>query len=297
MPRGKVTCPELSGSLDELLTREWLLTDGMGGFAAATVIGCPTRRYHGLLVAPKRPPLERFLLLAGTLDRVVVESVTFDLSTYEFNGVLHPTGYRLLTGFALDTAQPEPWVEFRFCHEAFEARKRITMCSGHRAVRLNFEVTAKSAQAVTLQVSPLVALRDFHGFRRITETDPWHFYSEDDAAWFHSREDGEVTLAVLATDGRTRWRPQPVWWKAFRYRQEIERGFLEHEDLLNAGAFRADGVGTLSCELTAVGLADCLPTARRVAEHRPKRRRTSAAVCRSLRDDPVASRLAEIVFT
>jgi len=291
-PPVQATCPELAGSLDELLTREWLLTDGLGGFASSSVIGCPTRRYHGLLIAPQRPPLQRHLLLANTLDRIIVGNTTFDLSTFEFNGAFHPTGYRLQTGFAIDTAQPDPWVELSFNHGLFDVRKRITLCTGHRAVRLTYELTPHCQKPVALEVSPLVALRDFHAFRRAGGADPWHFYSEDDAAWFHSREDGEVTLAVLATQGNFCWQPQPVWWHTFRYRVEFERGFSEQEDLLNAGTFRADGAGTLTCELTAVGFADCLPAARKLADHRPRRRRSSAVVCPALRDDPVASRLA-----
>jgi len=120
------TCPELRGTTAELLTREWLLTDGLGGFASGTVMGCPTRRYHGLLVAPKRPPLERYVLLAGVVDRVTVGQTSADLATFEFPDVLHPRGYQLLSGFTLHQGGPDPWVEFVYAHPLFDARKRIT---------------------------------------------------------------------------------------------------------------------------------------------------------------------------
>ncbi len=290
-PAPAATCPMLTGTIDELLAREWLLTDGLGGFASGTVIGCPTRRYHGLLVAPKRPPLERHLLLAGTLDRVVVRDVPYDLSTFEFNGVFHPTGYRLLSDFEMDIAQPNPWVEFRFTHELFELRKRLTLLSGLRAARLNYELTPRKGHEVRLEVSPLVALRGFHGVRRKSPNEPWQFHSEDDAAWFHSREDGAVTLAVVSGSAM-KWHPQPVWWEAFRYRAEFDRGFQEWEDLLNAGAFRAQGRSRFTCELTAVGMADCLPNARKVADQRPEPRPRAVPASAVLGDDPVVRRLA-----
>ena len=55
---------------DAQLEREWLITNGRGGYASGTVLGLPTRRYHGLLVAAARPPLERWLLLSAVLERV-----------------------------------------------------------------------------------------------------------------------------------------------------------------------------------------------------------------------------------
>jgi len=46
------------------VTREWLVTNGLGGYASGTVAGPNTRRYHGYLTAALRPPVQRVLLLA-----------------------------------------------------------------------------------------------------------------------------------------------------------------------------------------------------------------------------------------
>ena len=177
------TCLELSGALDDVLSREWLLADGLGGFAAGTVIGCPTRRYHGMLISPKRPPLDRYLLLSGTLDRVIIGQTVVDLSTYEFPGVFHPNGHELQTGFQLEADGPYPWVEFSYSHPLFEARKRLTVCTGQRAIWLSYEVTTQSDEQITLQVLPLVAMRDFHGMRRQEADQPWNIHNEDQAVW------------------------------------------------------------------------------------------------------------------
>ena len=60
----------LSGGLEALLRKEWLIANGRGGYASSTLAGVPTRRYHGLLVAAARPPLERWLFLSEVLERV-----------------------------------------------------------------------------------------------------------------------------------------------------------------------------------------------------------------------------------
>ncbi|HUU83727.1 MAG TPA: amylo-alpha-1,6-glucosidase [Phycisphaerae bacterium] len=284
----KATCPELSGTIDEVQSREWLLADGLGGFASGSVMGCPTRRYHGLLVASKRPPLERYLLLAGTLDTVVVGPARVELSTYEFEDVLHPAGYKLLIGFAMDISAPDPWVEFTFSHELFEARKRITLCTGRRAVRLGYEIRPNRPEPVSLEVAPLLAMRDFHGVRK-EEADPWELHSEDDAVWVHPRMEHEVTLAMFASAGEFVWRADPVWWRRFRHRVEDERGFGDREDLQHAGTFEATGRETLTCELSCVGFIGGVGDARE--------RMTSDVVSpawslpESLGGDPTARRL------
>ncbi len=61
---------EVCGDLEAAEAREWLVTNGLGGFASGTVAGTATRRYHGLLVAALHPPAGRTLLVAG-LDESV----------------------------------------------------------------------------------------------------------------------------------------------------------------------------------------------------------------------------------
>ncbi|MCH7814439.1 MAG: glycogen debranching enzyme N-terminal domain-containing protein [Planctomycetes bacterium] len=283
------SCPVLRHSLDQLLTREWLLTDGLGGFASSTVIGCPTRRYHGLLVAAKRPPIERYNLLPGVLDRITVADQTVELSTFEFPDVLHPTGYTLLSDFEWETGTPDPWVEFTFTHDLFEARKRITLCTGQRAVRLNYQIAPRVPGTVRLEVSPLVALRDFHSLRHREMTDPWDLANETDAVWIHPQRQHEVTLALVTTSGEFRWQPDPVWWRNFRYRLERQRGFDQDEDLLNVGTFRAEAAGALSCGLAAVGFVGSTAVARElIAGPRP---RTVHPVPHGAGSDPVVKRL------
>src|SRR5216684_3416859 len=72
---------EVCGDLRAAETREWLVTNGIGGFSSGTVAGLPTRRYHGLLIAALKPPLDRTLLVSHMEETVVCEGRRYDLST------------------------------------------------------------------------------------------------------------------------------------------------------------------------------------------------------------------------
>src|SRR5215211_8985022 len=88
---------EITGDLSAGLRREWLVTNGLGGYASATVSGVLTRSYHGLLVAALEPPVARTVLVAGTVDWVTYGDARYPLSTHEYAGdVFTPDGYRFL---------------------------------------------------------------------------------------------------------------------------------------------------------------------------------------------------------
>ena len=77
-------------------TREWLETNGLGGYASSTIIGLNTRRYHGLLVAALQPPVGRMVLLSKIEDTVVVRGRPRELSSNQYPGKVYPEGYKLL---------------------------------------------------------------------------------------------------------------------------------------------------------------------------------------------------------
>src|SRR5580765_714 len=88
--------------LEQSASREWLEANGLGGWAAGTVAGCHTRRYHGLLVAATRPPVGRMVLLSKLGETIVAGDTRHELDTNRYAGAVHPRGYEFLTGFTLD---------------------------------------------------------------------------------------------------------------------------------------------------------------------------------------------------
>src|SRR5437764_7741168 len=102
------TAIDTFGQLEPFNQTEWLLTNGLGGFAFGTVVGCNTRRYHGLLIAATNPPVGRVNILSRVAETLTLDgdrSKTHELSVNQFFGSVHPHGYNYLRRFELgDTA-------------------------------------------------------------------------------------------------------------------------------------------------------------------------------------------------
>src|SRR3954452_25078368 len=90
---------DMCGDVDAALRREWLETNGIGGFASSTIIGLNTRRYHGLLVAATKPPVGRMVLLSNIEETLVIDDRRYELSCNRYPGVIHPQGYQYLKEF------------------------------------------------------------------------------------------------------------------------------------------------------------------------------------------------------
>jgi predicted glycogen debranching enzyme len=120
---------ETCGDLEVALRREWLETNGLGGFASSTIIALNTRRYHGLLVAATRPPVGRMVLLSKIEETLVIDGKRFDLSANRYPGVVHPQGFRYLKQFRLD-----PFPVFTYEVEGIEMEKSVFMIHGENSV-------------------------------------------------------------------------------------------------------------------------------------------------------------------
>ena len=107
LPLLEIDAQEL-GSLDRALTREWLVTNGAGGYAMGTIAGATTRVYHGYLIAAPRVPQERIALVTQLNETVMLGAdATLPLGVCEHpGGHFAPQGYPYLTHFALDGLIP-----------------------------------------------------------------------------------------------------------------------------------------------------------------------------------------------
>ncbi|HEX8180634.1 MAG TPA: glycogen debranching enzyme N-terminal domain-containing protein, partial [Pyrinomonadaceae bacterium] len=147
-------CRDLSGATG----REWLETNGLGGYASTTITGANTRRYHGLLVAATRPPTERAVLLAKLEDKLIIGAQHFDLSTnYYEHGTIHPHGYLRQTGFRLD---PFPVHTYRVGDYTLE--KSVLMVHDENTTVIRYHLAAPADVRATLELRPLVAMRNYH---------------------------------------------------------------------------------------------------------------------------------------
>lgn len=94
---------EVCGDFSTGPRREWLVTNGLGGYASGTLAGVNTRRYHGLLVAALTPPVGRTVLVGGLVEWAVYGGRRYPLSTHEYgDGTIDPQGYKYQSAFELE---------------------------------------------------------------------------------------------------------------------------------------------------------------------------------------------------
>lgn len=234
---------ETGGLLHPHLSREWLLTNGLGAFASSTVIGCNTRRYHGLLCAAITPPVGRMMMLNRIGEIVLLDGNhehPCELSINQFSdGVLHPRGERHLVRFEVDDIA-------RFIYEIDGVRivKEVQLLWMRNVVGIRYTVTPDRPRRVELQLLPFVSMRDFHHCRRGTT----HFGIRSGERRV-SVSDGHVTLHMQADAGR--YVDRPDWWFGHVYPIEAERGLDCMEDLYTPGRFVLDCDGQASITVWA----------------------------------------------
>jgi len=132
--------------LNETISREWLITNGLGGYAAGTVAGALTRMQHGLLVASPRDESSPQLLLAKIDEEVLFDQRTYYLGTNEYrDGTLNPSGFVHLETFRLE--EGFPIFTYRLGGiDGILLEKRIWMPQGLNTTYIQYRVLRPSAE-------------------------------------------------------------------------------------------------------------------------------------------------------
>ncbi len=221
-----------SENLDELLEKEWLLTNDRGSYAAGTVLGCNTRRYHGLLVASLLPPVERIVTLSNLLETIHYQGRTCELSNFEFSDRLHPQGYRSLRQFRQDTG-----VHFRYELDDLVVEKSIYLAHDQDLLAVTYDFSG-SVEGGRFSIMPLIALRDFHSLQ--SSSTSLSMDQTDDVYTAHVLDPHGPAVHFHCPDAT--FEGSDNWWYAMRYRREAARGQHDYEDVWAAGSFQTDFV-------------------------------------------------------
>src|ERR1700681_3219466 len=149
---------EICGVLDVAEQREWLVTNGIGGFASGNVSGNLTRRYHGLLVAALHPPVGRVQLVAKLDETVRYDALDYALATNRWaSGAIEPQGYVHIESFRLDGTTPI----WRFAIGDALLEKRVWMRQGENTTYVQYAML-RGGQSMELELRTLINYRDFH---------------------------------------------------------------------------------------------------------------------------------------
>jgi predicted glycogen debranching enzyme len=213
---------EVCGTLDEGAAREWLVTDGLGGYASGTVPGLRTRRYHGLLMHATGPAGGARSLGLVALDTVVIiGDQRLRLATHEWvGGAIDPRGHEHVATFDLDDGVPR----WRYDLGPVQLEVELAMAHGVCTVGVVHRLLAGEAR---LELTPLCTWRDQHGDR---------FGGADPAV--ESSGSGFVFESAYRVEGPG-YRPGGAWYRGVFHREEAARGLGATEDDWAAGTFEA----------------------------------------------------------
>jgi predicted glycogen debranching enzyme len=215
---------------DEAIRKEWLVTNGMGGYAASTVLGVNTRKYHGLLVAALHPPGDRTVCLAKLDEEVFVDNNIYPFGANEFHDKIFPRGYLFLKDFSLN-----PLPRYIYQGQDVEVRKTIFMPKEKNAVAVVYKVLNRSAFEAKIHVFPLLTCRHFHSV-----VDRW----QNPLDYSQKQNDREVevtfntpkaTVTTCVTKGE--FKEKTTWTERLYYREEGIRGESSMDDCFQPGYF------------------------------------------------------------
>ncbi|MGV9002796.1 amylo-alpha-1,6-glucosidase [Flavobacterium sp.] len=208
---------------------EWLETNGLGGFASATIIGTNTRRYHGLLIAALDPPVNRISMLSKLDETVICGNDIFELGCNNYNGAVAPQGFRYLKSFSKDLF-PEWHYQLP---NGVEIKKTIAAIHGENTTIIMYQVL-EAAVAFQFDLLPLVSARDFHSLTHSNQEINQDAFFENSVLNVKPYHDlPQLFIAVP----NAKYHHNPLWYYNFEYPEDLNRGQEYTEDLFSYGRF------------------------------------------------------------
>ena len=225
---------EVCGNLKIAESREWLVTNGIGGYASGSIAGLLTRRYHGLLIAALQPPVARTLLLAKLDEIVNYNGQFYDLYTNRWaDGTVEPQGYLNIESFHLEGTTPV-W-NFAFADALLE--KRIWMQQGENTTFIRY-CYKRGSQPLTLSLKALVNYRDYHGGTHVMGNSPGKIENTTDRALeikvFLDSAGFYLSAISKKYNDNFSWSINNIWYQNFALAVEKYRGLDDKEDHLLA---------------------------------------------------------------
>ena len=220
---------DLCRDVDRAARHEWLVTNGIGGYASGTVAGLLTRRYHGLLIGALKPPLGRTLLVTKLELTAAYAGEAYPLYANAWaDEVIEAEGLRYLDRFHLEGTTP---VWTFACADALLER-RIWMQLGSNTTYIRYDL-ARALAPLTLTLRALVNYRDHHELRR--ERGEWMRVEPVAQGVRVVAHDDAVPYYLRSAQAKTH--PCHAWYRDFYLREEAYRGLDKVEDHLCAVEF------------------------------------------------------------
>ena len=218
-------------SLEEGIKREWIITNGLGGYCSSTIIGANTRKYHGLLVAPLTPPARRHLILSKLDESIQTDGKKYNLYTNMCKNYISD-GYKYLQSFKKDYI---PVFEYEVA--GINIKKSICMEYRKNTVVLVYEIKNNDKDSI-LTLAPIMNLRDFHTVTANYEFDLRQNINKNKVKIVINRQ-SETPIYMNLTNGKYIKHENDKFNNMY-YIEEEKRGMAAEENLIVPGRYEIE---------------------------------------------------------
>jgi predicted glycogen debranching enzyme len=236
--------------MDDLDTREWLLTNSLGSYACGTVCDARTRTYHGWLVAALDPPYQRTLLLSHLEASLELAGQVFALGTnFWQGGSIDPRGYQWLRSFSTEPTPTWMWgsldkrwqltrqivMPHGLAEATFQANDFLDNPPAHFTNRVLIRYSYLGREAAILRLRPLIGDRGFHDQQRADPTLEFSQLVSPQQLLLQAIHGGQVGNPWQLRWTQGHYHPDKVWYRNYIYPEETNRGLHDEEDLFSPG--------------------------------------------------------------
>ena len=231
-------------SLEDGITKEWVITNGIGGFASQSVLGINTRKYHGLLIAPLMPPARRYVILSKIDESIEINEKEEILYSNICKNYISE-GYKKLESFEKVYI---PIFNYQ-TEDGIKIEKQISMVYGKNVVCIYYKVE-NTDKDITMKVAPIMNYRDFHCMNTN------HDYNVNQKIMQNKIRitvDGNKILPIYLYSKEGKYiQHQNDTFKNMYYVEEEKRGFYPEEDLFEPGRYEINIKANTTKEFTIV---------------------------------------------
>jgi len=216
---------------NKAIQMEWLVTNGLGGYASSTALGINTRKYHGLLVAAFNPPVDRWVLLTKLDEKIRIRNETYSIGSNEFKHGIHPKGYQFLLKFSL-----APLPIYRYVVHGVRLQKAVFMLHGKNATVVDYEVFNPHDNEISICISPLVNSRHFHA---VTDKDnlAWNFIQKPFEQGVTIQPSIPLSTLIISSSNGQYFADEGRWVEETYFRVDASRGESCLDDCFQPGWF------------------------------------------------------------
>jgi predicted glycogen debranching enzyme len=226
---------------NDVINKEWLITNGLGGYASSTIPSINTRKYHGLLVAALNPPGERTVCLSKLDEDIIVDKTTYRLGSNEFRDAMFPAGYKFIEQISIS-----PYPTYTYDCGNVALSKTVFLPRNKNAVIIHYNISNRNSSNVLIRLYPLLTCRHYHKIINRKHTSLKFTQKSNQQEFQVNFERPQAAIFCRSTDGE--YRTGVNWVERLHYREEASRGEADFDDLFQPGYFEVQAPAQMGKE-------------------------------------------------